>query len=234
MFLDWFWGWRVGWSWPRTGYPNPCHSNMAYLFRTFTHKLSMYMLQMLANFTFFLGHLPRHQGCFILGFSHIPGTCTSLLHMHSIFFWYIYPPNYLCTSQRFSANSTFFPGHLPGHQGCFSQGFRTSLGHVLLFYMCGTYLFRPFTHQFICLHPADALKITDFSQIFTWMQTLYFPGKFTWKPWVFFWLFCFRWILKVMLWRIWLFSQPFIWIPGSHHCHWVLGPTITFRLMQAT
>ena len=34
---------------------------VAYLFRTFTHKLFVYILQMLWNFRIFLGHLPRHH-----------------------------------------------------------------------------------------------------------------------------------------------------------------------------
>ena len=150
------------------------------------------------NSTFFLGHLPEHQGCFFrvfhtslthilhfylcvaclfrtfthqmtcvhpsdapkipcfswdiypdtrvvfIGFSTHLWDMYCLLPVSDIFIPDIYPPNYLCTSCQCSRNfafsqdiyldtgivflrfSTFFPGHLPGHQACSSLVFNIS------------------------------------------------------------------------------------------------------------
>ena len=43
-------------------------------------KLFVYTLVMLHTFHIFLGHLSRHQGCFLGGFPCIPRTCTLSLH----------------------------------------------------------------------------------------------------------------------------------------------------------
>ena len=77
---------------------------------------------------------------------------------------------YLCTSHRCSGNCVFFPGHLHGHQGCFSWVFRTSLGHVLHFYMC-LIAGNLFVHILQMLW-----KFRIFPSSFTWTAGLFLPG----------------------------------------------------------
>ena len=75
----------------------------------------------------------------------------------------------MCTSCRCSGNSAFSPGHLHRHQGYFFRVFRTSLRHVLQFYMCviaGNFF----------VHILQMLR-----------QFRIFPGSFTWTPGLFFW-----------------------------------------------
>ena len=55
-------------------------------------------------------------------------------------------------------------GHLPGHLGYFFRVFRTSLGHVLHFFILVTYLFKTNTHQIISVHPEDPPEISHFCQ----------------------------------------------------------------------
>ena len=87
-----------------------------------------------------------------------------------------------------------FPGHFPGHPGCFF-GFFTHPWDMYCILTCGwPMLFQIFSHQIMCVHPADALKIPDFPGTFTprwgcffWVlvhpedapEIPHFPGTFT-------------------------------------------------------
>ena len=185
-------------------------------------KLFVYIQQMLQKFCVFLKQLSGCQGGFFWVF------CTSQEHVLHFYMCVAYYSQHLPTKvfvyilqmlQKFPIFSGTFTS-IPGF--FFFWVFHTFLGHVLHFYMCVTYLFKTFTPQIICVHSADALEFP------------HFPETFTQTPWVFFWLFYFWWILQVMLWRIQFFLWPFIWTPGSHCWSWVLGQTITFRLIHAT
>ena len=87
-----------------------------------------------------------------------------------------------------------FLGHFPGHPGCFF-GFSRHPWDMYCILTCGwPMLFQIFSHQIMCVHPADALKIPDFPGTFTqtwgcffWVlvhpeyapEIPHFPGTFT-------------------------------------------------------
>ena len=69
-----------------------------------------------------------------------------------------------------------FPGHFPGHPGCFF-GFSTHPWDMYCILTCGgPMLFRIFSHQIMCVHPADALKILELPATFTWTWGCFFLG----------------------------------------------------------
>ena len=77
-------------------------------------------------------------------------------------------------------------GHLPGHPGYFFWVFRTSLEHVLHFFILVTYLFKTFTHQIISVHPEDAPEIPHFSRDKILQKFRIFPRTITQTPGCFF------------------------------------------------
>ena len=127
--------------------------------QTFSPNLLVDMPQMLWKFCIFHEHLPEHQGCLFSDIPHISRTCITLISDISD----LQLPNLFVHVSLMLWMFRIFPGHLPEHQGCVFEIFRTLPEHVLHV----VYLFqilRTMSNPFICAHSPDALEVPHFFQ----------------------------------------------------------------------
>ena len=174
-----------------TFFPGHLHGHQGFFFRVFCtslgHVLHFYMcliagnlfvhiLQMHWKFRIFAGSFTRTAGLFFPGFPHIPETCTAFLHVCD-------SRQFICAHPADAPEILHFSWVIyTDIRVVFFRVFRTSLGHVLHFYMCVAYLSRTFTHQIICVHPAYTPKVLHLSRTFTRTLGLFFLYVFCTSP----------------------------------------------------
>ena len=117
-----------------------------------------------------------NSGVVLADFLHIPRTCTTFACVADIFHFGDLAANVVVHMTWMFQEFHIFPEHLSGHQGCFLMFF-THTWDMYCIFTCGwPILFHIFSHQIICVHPANAPEILHFPGTFAWTWGLFFSG----------------------------------------------------------